>query len=67
MTKQGIEENPEKCEVTIQMNSLTSKKEVQRLNGMLNNLNRFISKFTQHALPFYRLLKIKTDFEWTTN
>lgn len=48
------------------MNSSTSKKEIQRLNGMLTSLNRFISKFAQHALPFYGLLKNKFDFKWIT-
>lgn len=34
---------------------------------MLTSLNRFISKSAQHALPFYRQLKEKTDFKWTTH
>lgn len=34
---------------------------------MLTALNRFILKFAQHTLPFYSLLKKKTDFESTTN
>lgn len=49
------------------MSSPTSKKGVQRLNGILIALNSFISKFAQHVLPFYLLLKKKTDFEWTTS
>lgn len=34
---------------------------------MLTTLNRFILKFAQHALPFYILLRKKTDFKWTND
>lgn len=44
LTKRGIEANPNKCEVVIQMKTQTSKKDIQKLNGMLTAMNRFISK-----------------------
>jgi len=32
---------------------------------MLNTLSRFVAKFAQHALPFFKLLRKETKFEWT--
>jgi len=32
---------------------------------MLIALSRFVAKSTQHALPFFKLLRKKTKFEWT--
>lgn len=40
---------------------------MQKLNGMLTSLNKFISKYAQNALRFYKLLRKKIDFEWTTD
>lgn len=45
LTEQGIEANPDKCGAVIQMISLSSKKEVQKLNDMFTTLNIFISKY----------------------
>lgn len=66
LNERGIETNPNKFEVVIRMNSLISKKEVQKLIGMLIALNILISKYVHHTLPFYRLLRNKTNFKWTT-
>lgn len=64
-TGREIEANLYKYEYVVQLNVPTSKKEVQKLNGMLTALNRFISKSAQHALPFYRLLRNESEFEGT--
>jgi hypothetical protein len=32
---------------------------------MLTALSRVMSKFAQHALPFFKLLRKETKFEWT--
>lgn len=65
LTERGIEAIPDKCEVVVQMSAPTLKQEEQELNGMLTALNRFISKSSQHALPFNGLLRKKVKFEWT--
>lgn len=65
LTERGIEVNHKKCETMVQMNFPNSKKEIHKLNGMLTALNEFISKFTQHVFPFYRLLRKDVKFEWT--
>lgn len=41
LMERGIEVNPEKCEVVIFIKAPTSKKDIQRLNGMLTTLNKF--------------------------
>ncbi|MCI41862.1 hypothetical protein A2U01_0063096, partial [Trifolium medium] len=43
-----------------------SKERIMKLNGMINALNRFISRSAQHALSFYKLLRKEVSFEWTT-
>ncbi|GJZ18034.1 reverse transcriptase domain-containing protein [Tanacetum coccineum] len=43
-------------------------KDVQRLNGKLASLNRFLSKSAKKPLPFFKTLKKytkKSDFQWT--
>lgn len=32
---------------------------------MLTALNRFLSKYAQRALPYYKLLRNEETFEWT--
>jgi len=38
---------------------------IQTLNGMLTSLSRFVTKFAQHAFPFFKPLRKETAFEWT--
>ncbi|GJW70019.1 reverse transcriptase domain-containing protein [Tanacetum coccineum] len=43
-------------------------KDVQKLNGKLASLNRFLSKSAEKSLPFFKTLKKctkKSDFQWT--
>ncbi|MCI56105.1 hypothetical protein A2U01_0077356 [Trifolium medium] len=47
------------------METPSSKERIMKLNGMITALNRFISRSTQHALPFYKLLRKEVSFEWT--
>jgi len=32
---------------------------------MLTTLSRFVAKSAQHTLPFFKLLRKETKFEWT--
>ncbi|XP_076922861.1 putative mitochondrial protein AtMg00860 [Bidens hawaiensis] len=69
VTKEGIKANPEKVEALIQMDSPTSVKEVQRLNGRLVAFNRFLSKIADKTLPFIAVLRRsvkKNKFSWDT-
>ncbi|GJZ05840.1 reverse transcriptase domain-containing protein [Tanacetum coccineum] len=49
-------------------NVLRCIKDVQKLNGKLASLNRFLSKSAEKSLPFFKTLKKctkKSDFQWT--
>ncbi|XP_074359948.1 uncharacterized protein LOC141700073 [Apium graveolens] len=43
-----------------------SIKDVQKLTGKITALGRFISKFRDKCLPFFKTLKKVKNFEWTT-
>jgi hypothetical protein len=47
------------------MNRPTGKKDVMKLIGMMAALDRFISKFGEKGLPFFKLLKKCDKFQWT--
>ena len=57
ITHRGIEANPDKCMMILKIHILTNVKEVQKLNGRLVSLSRFLSKLIEKAKPFYRLIK----------
>ena len=59
----GIEENPEKVRAILDMTSIKTVKEVQKLIGRIAALNRFVSKATDKCLPFFKTLK--QAFAWT--
>jgi ribonuclease HI len=65
LTERGIEANPDKCRAFTKLPTPHSKKCIQTLNEMLTALSRFVAKSTQHALPFFKLLRKETKFEWT--
>ncbi|GJR93347.1 reverse transcriptase domain-containing protein [Tanacetum coccineum] len=64
----GLRVCPNKVEAVLNFPSLNCLKDVQRLNGKLASLNRFLSKSTEKSLPFFKTLKKctkKIDFQWT--
>ena len=65
VTQQGIESNPQQIRALIDMPSPKSIKDVQRLNGRIAALSRFISKSSDHCVSFFKALKGKKNFEWT--
>jgi len=58
----GIEANPDKIQVILNMEPLQNIKEVQSLTRRVVALNRFVSKATDKYLPFFKVLK--KAFEW---
>ena len=48
------------------MEAPRSRKDVQRLNGRLAVLNRFISKSSDRSLPFFKALSGGGRLEWTS-
>ena len=63
VSRMGIEANPDKILVIMEMAPPRNVKEVQSLNGKIAALNRFVSRATDKCLPFFRTLK--KSFEWT--
>ncbi|GJW21094.1 reverse transcriptase domain-containing protein [Tanacetum coccineum] len=63
----GLRVCPDKVEAVLNLPSPKCLKEVQRLNGKLASLNRFLSKSVEKSLPFFKTLKCtkKSDFQWT--
>lgn len=61
----GIEVNPDKCKVILEMKSSASIREVQRLTGRLAALSRFLPLAGDKAAPFFAYLKKNATFQWT--
>jgi len=51
LTHRGIEVNPEKCQVILNMRSPNNVKEVQQLLGRLTDLSRFIPRLAERTRP----------------
>ena len=65
VNERGIEANPNKIKVLLDMQEPRCIKDVQRLNGRIAALGRFISKSAEKSLPFFRALQKNKDFQWT--
>ncbi|GKA91597.1 hypothetical protein Tco_0813467 [Tanacetum coccineum] len=53
----GLQVCPDKVEAVLSLPSPKCLKDVQRLNGKLASLNRFLSKSAEKLLPFFKTLK----------
>ena len=65
VSHRGIEANPEKVKAIEDMSPPQTLREMQKLVGHVTALGRFISKLGERALPFFKLMKKKGQFEWT--
>jgi hypothetical protein len=61
----GIEANSEKVQALLDIKSPKSRKEIQRLTGMVAALNRFISKCSDKCHQFFATIKKSKSFVWT--
>ncbi|XP_052196167.1 uncharacterized protein LOC127803734 [Diospyros lotus] len=64
VNERGIEANPEKIQALLDMRSPTKTKEVQSLNRQVAALSRFVSKSFDKSIPFFKVLKKASSFEW---
>ncbi|GKE10867.1 reverse transcriptase domain-containing protein, partial [Tanacetum coccineum] len=67
VSTRGLKVCPDKVYVILSLPSLKCLKDVQKLNGKLASLNRFLAKLTEKSLPFFKTLKKctkKGDFYW---
>ena len=60
----GIEADPDKIKVVLNMPSPSGIKEVQRLTGRIAALSRFVSRTSDKCQPFFQVLK--KAFQWGT-
>nr|GEY29870.1 reverse transcriptase domain-containing protein [Tanacetum cinerariifolium] len=63
----GIKVCPDKVDAVLSLPSPKCLKDVQKLNGKLASLNRFLAKSAEKSLPFFKTLKKctkKGDFYW---
>nr|XP_027071801.1 uncharacterized protein LOC113696611 [Coffea arabica] len=65
VSHRGIEANPDKVKAIQDMSPPRNLREVQRLNGRLAALNRFLSQSAEKALPIFKVLKKADQFAWT--
>ena len=63
VSQRGIEANLEKVRAILDMKSPKTIKEVQKLTGRIEALNRFVSKAMNKCLPFFKTSK--QAFAWT--
>ena len=63
VSQKGIEANPEKIKVILEMQPPRNIKKTQGLTGRITALNRFVSRSTDKYLPFFKVLR--KAFEWT--
>ena len=61
----GIEANPDKIKVVLDMPPPSSIKEVQHVTGRITALSRFVFRASDKCQPFFQVLK--KDFQWDTN
>ena len=62
LNNRGIEANPDKIKVVLDMPSPLSITEVQRLTGRIAALSRFVSRARDKCQPFFQILK--KAFQW---
>nr|GEY75366.1 reverse transcriptase domain-containing protein [Tanacetum cinerariifolium] len=65
----GIKICSDKVDDVLALPSPKCLKDVQKLNGKLASLNRFLPKSAEKSLPFFKILNKctkKSDFHWTT-
>ncbi|GKC31768.1 reverse transcriptase domain-containing protein [Tanacetum coccineum] len=69
VSTRGLKVCPDKVDAVLSLLSPKCLKDVQKLNGKLASLNRFLAKSAEKSLPFFKTLKKctkKSDFCWTT-
>jgi hypothetical protein len=64
VSSRGIDVNSKKVEVIGQLQPPQTRKEIQKLAGMMIALSQFICKLGEHDMPFYKLLRKADGFQW---
>jgi hypothetical protein len=64
VSSRGIDVNPKKVEAIEKLQPPQTRKEIQKLAGMMAALSRFISKLGECGMSFYKLLCKADSFQW---
>jgi hypothetical protein len=64
VSSQGIDVNPKKVEAIKKLQPSRTRKEIQKMAGMMAALGRFISKLGECSMSFYMLLRKADNFQW---
>lgn len=65
MLQHRIKANPHKIEVVMKLPEPRCVKDIQRLNGCIATLGRFMSKSAERCMPFFEALKLSgKTFQW---
>jgi hypothetical protein len=64
VSSRGIDANLKKVEAIDKLQPPRTRKEIQKLAGMMAALCRFISKLGEQGMPFYKLLRKADGFHW---
>jgi hypothetical protein len=64
VSSQGIDVNPKKVEAIKKLQPPQTRKEIQKLAGMMAAQSRFISKLDERGMPFYKLLQKADGFQF---
>jgi hypothetical protein len=62
VSSRGIDANLKKVEAIEQLQPPQTRKEIQKLTGMMVALSWFISKLGERGMPFYKLLRKTIGF-----
>ncbi|XP_026431401.1 uncharacterized protein LOC113328534 [Papaver somniferum] len=65
VSKKGIEVDPDKVQAIRDMPLPATVKDVQKLNGLIASMGRFISRSSEKCKHFFNILKKGAKFEWT--
>jgi hypothetical protein len=63
LTNRGVEVNPDKCSVVLNMQSPRTIKEVMQLMGRIASLTRLLLALARRCFPFFKTLRNKKSFE----
>ncbi|KAL0355715.1 UNVERIFIED_CONTAM: Pro-Pol polyprotein [Sesamum radiatum] len=67
VTQGGIEANPSKIKAILDMKAPSNINKVQRLTERIAALSRFISKYAEKSLLFFKVLRRIRNFKWDTS
>ena len=65
VNNRGIEANPDKIKVVLDMLPPSNIKDIQHLTGRIDALSRFVSRASNKCQPFFQVLK--KAFHWDTH